>query len=393
MDHNTPYISPQVEDLLGYSPEEWTQDADLFASLLHPEDRERVLVEDARTERTGEPFRMEYRLIARDGRTVWIRDDAVLVRSEEGRPLYWQGVMYDVTERKESEERLREAEEKYRTLIEHMPAVTYIQEVEHHNVVSYIGPQIEALLGFPVQDYVSHPELWIERIHPDDRERVLAEDERTDETGEPFRMEYRKIARDGRVVWVRDEAVLVEDSAGRPRFWQGVMTDITERKEAEEALRESEERFRALTQNSSDIITLLEPDGTIRYESPAVERLLGYRPEELVGKNAFEYIHPEDVERVLSAFVKGLEDRESLPSEEYRFRHKDGSWRYLESVGSNLLDDPKVNSFVVNSRDITERKEAEEEKARRARQAELRADVSAALDEGGALRDILQRCA
>jgi diguanylate cyclase (GGDEF)-like protein/PAS domain S-box-containing protein len=141
---------------------------------------------------------------------------------------------------------------------------------------------------------------------------------------------------------------------------------IKERERTERALRESEERFRALIQNSSDILMLLDVDGTIRYESPSIERILGYRPEELVGKNAFDYVHPEDLREVLEAFVEGLANSELQPSAEYRFRHKDGSWCYLESVGSNLLDDTKVGGFVLNSRNITERKALEGELRHRA---------------------------
>jgi PAS domain S-box-containing protein len=136
----------------------------------------------------------------------------------------------------------------------------------------------------------------------------------------------------------------------------------------EETLGEGEERLRSLIQHASDIVTLLEVDGTILYESPSIERILGYRPEELVGKNTFAYVHPQDLERVPSAFAAGLANPELRPAAEYRFRHKDGSWRYLESVGSNLLDDPDVGELVVNSRDVTERKKAEE----RLREAEAR---------------------
>ena len=113
---------------------------------------------------------------------------------------------------------------------------------------------------------------------------MLAEDARTDETGEQFSAEYRLLTRDGSMVWVRDEATLVSDEDGQPLCWQGVLTDVTDRKQAEEALKESEQRFRSLVQNSSDIITLVGADGTILYVSPAIERVLGYRPEERVGK-------------------------------------------------------------------------------------------------------------
>jgi two-component system cell cycle sensor histidine kinase/response regulator CckA len=130
---------------------------------------------------------------------------------------------------------------------------------------------------------------------------------------------------------------------------------------AQEALRESEERFRSLVQNSSDIITVLEADGTIRYESPSLHRLLGYRPEEIIGKNAFEFVHPEDLNFVLQTFLARLQIPGTIPDIEFRFRHNDGSWRTLEAIGNNLLHDPQVKGVVINSRDITERKQLEDQ--------------------------------
>ncbi len=127
------------------------------------------------------------------------------------------------------------------------------------------------------------------------------------------------------------------------------------------ALRQSEERFRSLVQNSSDIITVLETDGTICYESPSIERILGYKPEDLIGKNAFEFIHPEDVQKSFNVFTQLLQNPGATPSIEYRFRHQNGSWCFLESTGSNLLADPAVEGIVINSRDITERKRVEAE--------------------------------
>jgi len=138
-----------------------------------------------------------------------------------------------------------------------------------------------------------------------------------------------------------------------------VIRDITQRKRAE-ALAESEAKFRSLIQNSSDIITILEPDGTIKYESPSIEKILGYKPAEMIGKNAFKFIHPNDVLNVLNVFNQVLQNSDITLSVEYRFRHKDGSWCFLESTGSNLLNDPSVAGIVVNSRDITQRKQTEE---------------------------------
>src|SRR3712207_3364544 len=134
-----------------------------------------------------------------------------------------------------------EAETRYRTLVEQIPAITYVQEPIESNypkAVTYVSPQYESILGYPPESEMIDEEHWLKTIHPEDRERVLAEEARTDETGEPFKVEYRVIAEDGRVVWVRDEAALVRDEEGHPLYWLGVQYDVTEQK------REAEERER-----------------------------------------------------------------------------------------------------------------------------------------------------
>src|SRR5918997_5412705 len=135
----------------------------------------------------------------------------------------------------------QEAETRYRTLVEQTPAITYVQEpIESDNpkAVTYVSPQYQTILGYPPESEVIDEEHWLMTIHPEDRERVLSEEARTDESGEPFKVEYRVIAGDGRVVWVRDEATLVRDEEGQPLYWLGVQYDVTEQK------REAQERER-----------------------------------------------------------------------------------------------------------------------------------------------------
>jgi two-component system, cell cycle sensor histidine kinase and response regulator CckA len=128
---------------------------------------------------------------------------------------------------------------------------------------------------------------------------------------------------------------------------------------AEPALPGAAQQFRALIEHSSDIISILDADGTIRYESASIERVLGYDPEELVGRSAFELLHPEDLAQVTAVFVERLAHPGVAQTLEFRFRHKDGSWRILEAASTNLLHDPDVRGLVINSRDITERRQAE----------------------------------
>jgi diguanylate cyclase (GGDEF)-like protein/PAS domain S-box-containing protein len=232
----TVYVSPQVTDIVGYTPEEYTSTPDLWIKILHPDDREAVLAEDRRTNETGEPFVMEYRQLAKDGHEVWIRDEATLVKNEEGQPLYWLGVRLDITERKRAEEALADAEQRYRTLVEQIPAVTYIDPVDDPDTSLYTSPHIERMLGYTPEEWQTE-KLWPRRLHPDDRERILAADERFEAGGEEsFSEEYRLLAKDGSVVWVREEAVVIKDEEGRPLYWQGVFYDLTERKALEERL-------------------------------------------------------------------------------------------------------------------------------------------------------------
>ena len=135
--------------------------------------------------------------------------------------------------------------------------------------------------------------------------------------------------------------------------------EIVERVQAEEALRANEIYYRSLIENTLDIVTVLNADGTIRYESPSVQRALGYEPEELIGRNVFDFIHPEDLAEVTNNFNRWREITGRSRILEMRFRHKDGSWRILEAIGNNLLADPNVNGAVINSRDITRRREME----------------------------------
>ncbi len=358
------YMSPQYEATLGYSLDSGLSHPEHWLEIVHPDDRERLLAEDIRTDETLEPFKAEYRMFAKDGRVVWIRDEAVVVRDEGGRPSFWQGVMFDVTEQKRAEEDLREAEARYRTLVEQIPAGVYIQELEHEGAISYISPRIEDLLGYTPQEYIEDPSLWVETTHPEDRERVLAEDARTDETGEPFTVEFRKIARDGRVLWMRDEAVLVKDVEGRPLYWQGIFVDITERKEAEESLRESQRRLSTLLSNAPAYLYRCrnEPGWPNEFVSDHAFELTGHTPEELTDGSVMyaDLMVEEDRERVWEEVQAALAQGGRFELW-YSVRRKDGEIRHVEERGHGVYgEDGRVEAIEGVVYDVTERVRAEE---------------------------------
>jgi PAS domain S-box-containing protein len=235
------YASPQLVELLGYSTDEWNA---RYPEMLHPDDRARVLEEDHRAEVTGEDFRVQYRVVKKDGEVVWVGDEAVLIRGDDGAPLYWQGVMFDLTETKAAEARLREAEERYRGIVEHVPAAIYVDRADRSMETIYVSPQIEEIVGVTPEEWMADPELWIHMMEDEDRDAVVAGYLRAAETGTPWHAEYRLRRRDGRIIWVHDETTFLHDEHGAPSFMQGVIYDVTERKLAEQALRESERRER-----------------------------------------------------------------------------------------------------------------------------------------------------
>ena len=331
------YVSPQVHELLGFTQDEWLGDPTAWARQLHPEDRDRVRAIYERIETTGEPFRAEYRMYARDGSVRWLRDEALVVRDGAGAPLYWQGVMFDVTEQHESAERADASEERYRTLVEQIPVIVYREAVVGDEMqVVYINSRVESLLGITPAEWIEDSAVWMAAIHPDDRERVEAENRRTEETGEPFVIEYRMVARDGRTVWFRDEAALQRTETGAPAHWQGVMMDITARKEAEAGLAEAEARYRALVEQLPAIayIDPIDRHGTV-YISPQTEAILGYEPAEWYANPDLwrSIVHPEDLE--------GLETTsETDPySSTYRVVSKDGREVWIHDQARPIYDD------------------------------------------------------
>jgi PAS domain S-box-containing protein len=229
------YVSPQVESMFGYRVDEWLADPTLWVSRLHPDDVPALRDAYRRVAGRGDRYRADYRMFARDGGVVFIHDEAVLVREEDGTPVFWQGVMFDVTQQRLADERAQESEARYQGLVESLPAIVYTESFEEdQGGIVYVSPQVRAILGREPEDWLGATERWLEQIHPDDRERVRAENARADTSHEAFISEYRMLAKDGRSVWFRDESALVRDEDGNPLYWQGVMLDITERVRAEE---------------------------------------------------------------------------------------------------------------------------------------------------------------
>jgi PAS domain S-box-containing protein len=186
---------------------------------------------------------------------------------------------------KARQERPGELEDRYRSLVEYLPAITYVASLDKDSTSLYISPQIETILGISSSEYETDPDIWKKRLHPDDFQRVLDEVARSHDSGEPFSCEYRMVAADGRVVWLRDEAIVAKDVQGRPIHLQGFMTDITEQKLAESKLREASEFTDRILSAAPVGIFSYRSDGQCVSANEAAAQATGATREVLVAQN------------------------------------------------------------------------------------------------------------
>jgi PAS domain S-box-containing protein len=263
---------------------------------------------------------------------------------------------------------LREAEVRYRALVEQIPAITYTEIEDETSPIGYrdvyISPQAESILGYAPFEWQADPELWIRALHPDDRDRVVQHDRASLKTG-TFTSEYRMIAQDGRVVWFQDEATVVEDPVSGVRFWHGVMLDVTEQKLAEASHWELAAKYRTLVEQIPAVVYLGEygEQGDWLYISPQLERVLGYTPEEWLAHPhpMASFTHPEDLSVVRVEEERSLSSGEPFRAE-YRMQAKDGRWRWILDEATPVRDQ-NGRPFVLQGvmYDISERKRSEQE--------------------------------
>jgi diguanylate cyclase (GGDEF)-like protein/PAS domain S-box-containing protein len=301
-----------------------------------------------------------YRDVEREASdTLKLRDGRVIER--HSRPQLLEGEVVgrvwtfrDVTDQKRMEEALLASESRYRRLFEESRHALYISTRDGDFVD--INRAMLDLFGYSRAEMLS---LNARALYASSAARSRFR-RQVEQQGSVRNYEVQLVDRDGNVLDCLLTATARRDSTGAITGFEGLIEDVTERTRATQALRRSEEYFRSLIENALDTITILGPDGTITYESPSSRRMVGYAPEEMVGSNVFDYIHPDDLVRTREAFASLGAITGRTTSIELRFRHGDGSWRHLEAVGRNLLDDPVVGGIVVNARDVTDRREVED---------------------------------
>ncbi|CAG1009442.1 Cyclic di-GMP phosphodiesterase [Anaerolineales bacterium] len=302
---------------------------------------------------TKQTIQVEYELLI-NNKTTWF--EASISPMDEDSTLC---VARDVTERIQAARALAASEAELRALVEQAPAIVYTESAETRETI-YISGQLEKVTGYTAAEWMQDRDFWKSIIHPDDLPAVLEVDARTNATHDPFHAEYRIMTRDGRAIWIHDEATIIQDRDGTSLFWQGVMYDITKRKQSEEALRVSEARYRELFNSMIDGFALHEiicddsgkpVDYRFLEVNPAFERLTGLRAENVVGKTALEAL-PNTEKYWIEAYGNVALTGRSAFYENY----SRDLGRYFE-VSAYC---PRAGQFAVIMVDITERKLAEE---------------------------------
>lgn len=356
-EQETVFVNEYVEKLYGYSISEWTETPNFWLQTIHPEDVAKMR-QHAQDFSSLNEIHMLHRAVRKDGRTIWADVRLIITRDEAGRPIGTVGFAFDVTDRIEAEQALRRSERRYRSL------VTATAQIVWGTDANGIGRAESLQWGdseklVPASEADGPRTTWLESVHPDDLPEVVSAWQESLMHCQRYEGEYRLRTEDGNYRLVHARAVPVLDDDGRVLEWIGTCTDITDRKLAEEALRRSEEYFRLITENSLDLVSILETDGTVRYVSPSYERALGWEPGERVGGDTFSVIHPDDAGMIAQRLREMLQAPGNTTKAELRLRHKDGTWKLFESFAKNLTGEPTVGGIIVSSRDITERKRAE----------------------------------
>ncbi|HEV3438843.1 MAG TPA: PAS domain S-box protein, partial [Gemmata sp.] len=273
----------------------------------------------------------------------------------------------DDRDRRQAFAQARRVEAELRTVLGSSPAALWSAERSPGPDVTagwqfrYISPLLARIAGRPFEffDQQPSPFKWSEVVHPSDRETYRSWLRRLlTGTASDAEQQYRILAPDGSVRWVRDRLQVVRDASGRPNRIDGCLVDVTDQRQAEEALRQSEQRFRALVEKSRDGIMLIDERGIIRYATPASRLTFGYDPPDVLGKDFFELIHPDDRSSTRKRFARAISHAGEDVSYTFHASAADGSPRVIEMNACNRLDDPSVRAVVVNYRDVTERETA-----------------------------------
>jgi PAS domain S-box-containing protein len=349
----------------GVTREEFDGSVAGFSKLLHPDDRVPVQRAIQSSLEHDLPYELEFRAVRPSGGTAWLFTNAVVIR-EDGRPVRMVGATLDITARKSAEIALRESESRFRTLASHAPVGIFLTDTNGDCV--FVNEAWRFMSGLSPDE--ARGKGWAKAIHPDDRERVFAEWYAAAQEQRSFASEYRIQRADGAVFWLEGSAVTSRNASGVSTGYIGIVVDITERRKAVDALRESEKRFRTLASHAPVGIFLTNAEGDTLFVNEAWTRMADLSAEQARGWDWTNAIHPDDRDGIIRGWQEASR-RGVARKAEYRFLHRDGSITWVQGNAVQLHDEAnRPAGYIGTIVDVTERKIAEEKL--RAQEAQLR---------------------
>jgi PAS domain S-box-containing protein len=396
------FVSDYVETLLGYTVAEWLATPNFWLTIVHADDKERAGREAAAGFASTGNTTLQFRWIAKDGRTVWVESNFIAIKDDNGKPIGLRGVTTDINERKladaEREQlsaRIESQRQRLESIVMTVPGVVWEAWRDPNPAkqrIDFVSDYVETMLGYGVKEWLATPNFWFSIVHPEDQAQARMAAANFATIGKRP-TQFRWIAKDGRIVWVETNFIAITNEEGVIICLRGVTTDINERKHAEDALRESEERYRDAVENARDIIYTHDLQGNYTSANKASEEITGYTRAESLQMNLADTVAPEYQERARQMLAgRHADDQDAVYDLE--IIAKDGH-RVAVEVSTRLVFQGDTPIGVQGiARDVTERRRAEAMEIRRAAQLALRSDINTALAEGHSpLQQILGRCA
>ncbi len=343
---------------------------------IHPEDRQLVTDEWYQSVQEDRPFSLEYRFQRPDGVITWVYGQSVAKRNDDGIVTGYVGTITDISDRKLAEQELqqlnhelegrveqrtsllKESEQRFVTLAEAAPVGIFQTDAMGQTI--YVNPAWGDITGRDLE--VALGSGWLETIHPDDRERVLRRSSEVISQHNSFHIEARCLKPDGTITWFYCQVNPKLDSNNNVLGYIGTLTDISDRKQIETALMESEAKFRRLVEGANDLTWSTDVHGIFNYLSPQYQTMFGFDPNDWIGKPFVDLVHPEDLDWMISGYVQIIQSGQTVKNAEFRHLHQDGHyiWVSINTTPIVNADGIPIGAQGVLA-DINDRKKAEQE--------------------------------